>query len=46
MPRKDQTGPPKNSGGPRTGQGQGKGRQTNSPGAGRQKGGKKGPCKK
>jgi hypothetical protein len=43
-PRKDQTGPPKNSGGPRTGQGKGKGRATGA-GAGRQKGGKKGSCK-
>jgi len=46
MPRRDQKGPPKTSQGPRDGRGQGRGRQTNSPGVGRQKGGRKGPCKK
>jgi hypothetical protein len=45
MPKKNGLGPPKISQGPRTGQGQGKGRQTNSPGTGRQKGGRKGTCK-
>ena len=45
MPRKDQTGPPKNLQGPKDGRGQGKGRQTNSPGVGRKTGGKKGACK-
>jgi len=45
MPRKDQTGPPKTSQVTRTCQGQGTGRQTNRPGTGRQKGGKKGKCR-
>ena len=44
-PRKDSKGPPKTSQGPKDGRGQRKGRQTNSPGAGRKTGGKKGTCK-
>ncbi len=42
MPRRNQNGPPKNSQGPKDGRGDGKGRNTNSPGSGRQKGGKRG----
>ena len=45
MPAKDKKGPPSSSQGPRTGKGQGKGRQTNSPGVGRKKGGRRGTCK-
>ena len=45
MPKKDQTGPPRTSQGPRDGRGRGKGRNTNSSGTGRRKGGKKGVCK-
>lgn len=41
-PKRNQQGPPKDSQGPRDGRGKGKGRNTNSPGVGRQKGGKKG----
>ena len=44
-PRRNQQGPPKTSQGVRDGRGKGKGRNTNSLGAGRQKGGRKGPCK-
>lgn len=44
MPKGDKTGPPKNSGGPRSGQGKGKGRATGA-GVGSKKGGKKGACK-
>lgn len=44
-PRRNSQGPPKTSQGPQNGRGRGKGRQTNSPGAGRRKGGKKGTCK-
>ena len=45
MPKKNQQGPPRNSQGPQDGRGKGKGRATGA-GIGRQKGGKKGPCKK
>lgn len=45
MPKKDQTGPPRNSQGQRDGRGRGRGRNTNSSGTGRRKGGKKGGCK-
>ena len=45
MPKRNQQGPPKTSQGVRDGRGRGKGRQTNSPGAGKQKGARKGPCK-
>jgi hypothetical protein len=41
-PAKDRKGPPKNSVGPRDGHKGGKGRNTNGPGVGKQKGGKKG----
>ena len=41
-PQKDKKGPPRNSQGPRDGRGKGKGRNMNSPGVGKQKGGKKG----
>ena len=41
-PQRNKKGPPRNSQGNRDGRGQGKGRNTNSPGVGKQKGGKKG----
>jgi len=43
MPKKDQTGPPKGSAGPRKGQGQGKGRAPGQ-GTGKRTGGKRGKC--
>jgi len=46
MPRRDGTGPPKNSRGPRDGRGRGQGNfSRKSSGAGKKTGGKKGPCK-
>ena len=45
MPKRDQTGPPRTSQGPKDGRGRGRGRNTNSSGTGRRKGGKKGVCK-
>ena len=42
MPKKDQTGPPKTSTGPRDGRGKGKGRHVSGQGAGKMTGGKKG----
>ena len=44
MPKRDGTGPPKKSMGPRDGRGRGKGRLTSGKGAGRKTGGKKGKC--
>ena len=45
MPKKDKTGPPKTSKGPKDGRGKGKGNLTRSPGVGSKKGSKKGFCK-
>ena len=44
MPKRDKTGPPKKSTGPRDGRGKGKGNHS-GPGAGKRTGGKKGPRK-
>ena len=42
MPKRDRTGPPKKSTGPRDGRGKGKGRNTGGKGVGRKTGGRKG----
>ena len=44
MPKKDGTGPPKESIGPQDGRGKGKGYHSNKKGIGKKKGGKKGDC--
>ena len=44
MPKKDGSGPPISSRGPRDGRGKGKGRQASQPGSGRKSGGGKGRC--
>lgn len=48
MPKKDGSGPPKGSTGPRDGRGKGQGNysNTNRKGTGSKKGGGRGPCKK
>jgi len=44
MPRRNKTGPPKGSTGPRDGRGKGRGYHSSEKGIGKKQGGKKGSC--